>query len=125
MATTPPAKRTSKLRRALLAHPFLYISVGAFFCMDILGMIMRPSPSATGKIEWDSGSVNILQRFHLLPILDEIYRDVTVGFAPSAFGFDPVSWWQMIVFLNDAGLLHLVWLLESSREGARGTFVYL
>jgi hypothetical protein len=125
MATTTPPTRTSELRRVFLALPFLCLSVGAFFSMDMVGMVLRPSPSATGRIEWDSGSVNILERFHFLRFVDEIFRDVTVGFAPSSFGFDPSSWWQMVVFLNDAGLLHLVWLLESSRQGAKGTSVYL
>lgn len=115
----PPSKpqSTNILTRALLTTPFLLLSAAAFLHMDILGMMRRPSPSATGKITWDSGSVDILPRFHYLSFLDDIYRDVTVGFAPSAFGYDPVSWWQAFVFLQDVGLLHCVWLLESSREG--------
>jgi hypothetical protein len=95
--------------------------------MDIISLMrLHPSPSSTGKIEWEGGSVPILRRFHFLPFLDEVIRDVTVGFAPSTFtGYDDVSWWQMIGFLNDAGLMHFIWLLESSRPGAKGTAIYL
>ncbi|KAF2265030.1 hypothetical protein CC78DRAFT_579711 [Lojkania enalia] len=106
----------SNLWRICLASPFLFLSVACFYLMNIISLIQDfPSPSATGRIEWSSGSLPILQKFHLIPFLDEVFRDITVGFAPSTLGYDDVSRWSMTGFITDCGILYMVWLLESSR----------
>jgi hypothetical protein len=117
---------TSKLRRALLAHPFLILSITSVFLMQIITMIREfDRPSITGRISWDSGSVAILQKFHLIPFLDEVFKDVTVGFAPSTFEYDPPTWWQLFNFLNDFGVLYMIMLLEALRRSSKGTAAYL
>ncbi|KAF2107734.1 hypothetical protein BDV96DRAFT_588660 [Lophiotrema nucula] len=104
------------IQRTLLALPFVALSVVCFFLMDILALIRDfPPPSATMRITWDTGAIPILQRFHWIPLLDEIYRDVTVGFAPSTLGYDDVSRWHMYNFMSDIGVMYMIWLLESSR----------
>lgn len=92
--------------------------------MDIPGMMRLPSPSITGKIEWDGGSVTILRRFHLISFLDEVFRDVTAGFGPAAYGFDEIGRWQMSSFMNDIGVLHIIVMMESFRPANKGTPAY-
>lgn len=116
----------SKLRRAILAYPFLILSVSSIFLMDIISMIRDfDPPSATGRIAWDGGSIPILQKFHMIPFLDEVFRDVTVGFGPSTLEYDAPTWWQMFNFLNDFGVLYMICLLEATRPANKGTTVYL
>ena len=92
------------------------------YLMDVPAMINNfPEPSATGFIEWKGGKVPILERFHWIPFLDTIFRNVTVGFAPSAFGYDDVSRWMMCPFMIDVGVWYMIWLLESSRSGNKRT----
>jgi hypothetical protein len=118
--------RNGKLRRAFDAHPLLILSVASFFLMDIMTMIKDfDRPSITGRISWDTGSVAILQKFHWIPFLDEVFKDVTVGFAPSTFEYDAPTWWQMFNFLNDFGVLYMIVLLEAGRRSSRGTTAYL
>lgn len=110
----------SKWNRALPASIFLLIGAACFYSMDILTLALNyPSPSATGFIEWPGGKVPILQKFHLLPILDEVFRDVTIGFAPSTLGWDPVARWQMGTFLQDCGVMYFIWGMESMRRGVK------
>lgn len=117
---------TSKLRRAFLANPFIVLSISSFFLMGVITLIQDfDRPSITGKISWKGGSVPILQKFHLIPFLDEVFKDVTVGFGPSTFEYDPPTWWQMFNFLNDFGVLYMIVLLESLRLANRGTAAYL
>ncbi|KAF2186050.1 hypothetical protein K469DRAFT_664532 [Zopfia rhizophila CBS 207.26] len=116
---------TSKLHRALPASVFLVLSASCFLLMDIPAMVYDyPSPSATGFISWSNKKVPILQEFHWISSLDKVFRDVTVGFAPSSFGYDDVSRWQMLNFMQDIGVLYLVWLCESTRAGNRWSVVY-
>ncbi|KAF2679243.1 hypothetical protein K458DRAFT_422460 [Lentithecium fluviatile CBS 122367] len=99
----------------LLSGPF------CAYLMDIPTLIANfPSPSATGYIEWAEGKVAILDRFHWLAFLDEVFRDVTVGFAPSAMGYDDVSRWMMGPFMGDVGVWFGVWLCEGGRERGAG-----
>ncbi|KAF2713384.1 hypothetical protein K504DRAFT_530375 [Pleomassaria siparia CBS 279.74] len=116
---------TSKTYRALLALPFLALAITSVFCMDVISLIKDfDPPSITGNIEWDDGSFPILKRFHMIPFLDEVFRDVTVGFAPSTFEYDPPTWWQVFSFLNDAGVMYMIMLLESMRPANKRTAIY-
>lgn len=93
--------------------------------MDIITLIKKyPQPAPSGSIEWASGKVPILDKFHLLSFLDVPIRDVTVGFAPSSFGYDSVSRWQMMNFLMDVGVFYMVWGFESLRYGVKSGPVY-
>lgn len=80
-----------------------------------------PSPSATGYIEWPAGKVPILSKFHWIPLVDIVLKDITIGFAPSAFGYDDVSRWLMRPFMLDMGVWYMILMLESSRPGNKGT----
>ncbi|KAF1966746.1 hypothetical protein BU23DRAFT_661751 [Bimuria novae-zelandiae CBS 107.79] len=115
------------LSRALPASIFIFISLLCLFLMDILSMIREfPSPTATGFYEWPGGKVAILERFHsaLFRPLDVVFRDVTVGFAPSSYGADDVSRWQMMNFLLDPGVFYAIWGFESLRGSVNGGPVY-
>ncbi|KAF2801072.1 hypothetical protein K505DRAFT_227365 [Melanomma pulvis-pyrius CBS 109.77] len=81
-------------------------------------------PSATGRIAWDGGSIPILQKFHMIPFLDEVFRDVTIGFGPSTLEYDAPTWWQMFSFLNDFGVLYMICLLEATRPANKWTPAY-
>ncbi|KAF2020109.1 hypothetical protein BU24DRAFT_448457 [Aaosphaeria arxii CBS 175.79] len=116
-ATPPP----SNLRRAFEGQILLYLGIVCGVCLDIPSMMSAPSPSASGQIETPRGPIPIPSNFHYLGFLNVVFRDVTMGFAPSSLEVDERSWWQMIVFINDVGVVYLIWLLESSRPSSRGT----
>jgi hypothetical protein len=67
------------------------------------------------KLEFDSTiSVPILEKFHHVKPVDDLWRLATVAFAPSTLGVDLVTWFQMLSFLVDFSLLYLIWLFEST-----------
>lgn len=107
----------SKFGRAILATPFLFLAVSCFRAMDLDSIRAFLEPRAlSGRIEWDGGTIPILQQFHNVRFLDDLWRGTTVAFAPSALGFDAVSWWQMFTFLNDFTVLYSISLVESARR---------
>ncbi|KAJ4299837.1 hypothetical protein N0V90_005083 [Kalmusia sp. IMI 367209] len=113
MSPAPPF-----LSRALPASIFIVLSLVCFYLMGIISLIIDfPSPTATGFIEWPNGKIPILEKFHWLSFLDVVIRDVTVGFAPSSFGYDDVSRWQMMNFLMDPRVFYVIWGFESLRRG--------
>jgi hypothetical protein len=122
MATSQPTPSTSS--RVITALPFVGISLLAAFFMDIPGLMRVPPPYQDGHIVFEGVSVPLLEKFHLLPFMDELITEVTKGFAPFAF-YDQTSWWQALNFMNDVGVIYMISLLESSRPAFKGTPVYL
>lgn len=115
-----------KLRRAVVALPFIGIAILCLREMDIGKMAAHQQPFLdAGKTEWSGGSIRILPRFHYLRFLDEVWRGTTASFSPSTLGYDAVSSWQVFSFLNDLGPVHVVWMLESSRKGSAWSPAYL
>lgn len=114
------ATQRSKLGRALPASVFLALGAGAFYLMDMLTLSMYyDSPSATGFISHGNGvKTKILERFHWIGFFDEVFRDVTVAFAPTSLGFDQVSRWQMMTFMVDCGVMYMIQVFEGLRKGA-------
>lgn len=112
----------SKLKRAILGTPFLLLAIFAFRAMDLDSIKSFLEPRAqSGKIEWDGGSIPILEKFHHVEFLDDLWRGTTVAFAPSTLGFDAVSRWQMFSFLTDFSALYCIWLMESARRANSST----
>ncbi|KAG5290511.1 hypothetical protein I7I50_00289 [Histoplasma capsulatum G186AR] len=121
MPSTP-----SKRQRAILAIPFLGLTLLCLQVMDIEKMVAHQEPFLRSrKIKWSNGSIPILSHFHYAEFLNELWRGTTVSFSPSTLGYDVVSSWQMFSFLNDLGSVYVVWLLESSRVGNAWTPAYL
>jgi hypothetical protein len=100
--------------------PFLLIFVWCSYAMQVEAMgrllLELEEIGASGKIEFESINVPILDNFHHIKILDETWRLGSVMFAPSTMGIDPVSWHQMFCFLIDLGVLYSIWLFESCRK---------
>ncbi|KAI1211969.1 uncharacterized protein F4807DRAFT_383483 [Annulohypoxylon truncatum] len=116
----------AKARRAAASIPFLLISVWCFRMMDIEKLVENQQPFVdSGVIEWEGGKVLILDHFHNIGILDQIWRGSMGTFSPSTFGYDPVAWWQMLSFLTDLGPVYALWILESCRAGSFYTPAYL
>jgi hypothetical protein len=108
------------MNRFLAASPFLVASILCAYLMDIVSLIRDfPPPGEKGIISWEGGSLPILSKFHYLRFLDVVFRDITVGFAPSTLGYDNQSRWQMMSFITDCGPLFLVMMLEFSRGTTR------
>lgn len=112
----------SLVPRILPASIFIFISLSCFYLMDMITLITKfPSPTASGHIEWQNGTLPILDKFHWLRPLDHVIREITPGFAPSSFGYDNVSRWQMMNFIiSDPGVFYFIWGCESLRRGVRG-----
>ncbi|KAH7130066.1 hypothetical protein B0J11DRAFT_243598 [Dendryphion nanum] len=119
----PPSRPpSSKLGRAFSSNLiFLVIAAVCGYYMDLPGMLAVSNTTENGFFHWGKVREPVLEQFHLLGFLDVIIRDVTAGFAPSIYQVDPVSWWQMIVFLIDVAPMYMVWLMESSRPLTRGS----
>jgi hypothetical protein len=117
---------SSKWQRAGPASIFLVIAITCGYFMDVPTFVTKfPSPSSTGFISHPGGKVKILENFHWIRFLDPIFRDVTPGFAPSTFGYDDVSRWQVFNFFNEIGVWYMIWGMESLRVGVKSGPVYL
>ncbi|OTA95932.1 hypothetical protein M434DRAFT_9400 [Hypoxylon sp. CO27-5] len=116
------ASKGARIGRAVAAAPFLLISVWCARVMDINKLVANQQPFAdSGVIEWDGGKVKILDHFHNVDLLDQIWRGSMATFSPSTFGYDDVAWWQMFTFLVDLAPVFAVWILESCRAGSAYT----
>ncbi|KAI1336961.1 hypothetical protein F5Y15DRAFT_192409 [Xylariaceae sp. FL0016] len=117
----------SHLPRALAVSPLLLFTAWCWYKADLIQMAAYCEAAvAKSQIVWDGGALPIRWHFHPgSAALDDVWRGATVAFAPSAFGFDEVAWWQMFSFLVDLGPVYAVMLLESCRAGMEGTIVYL
>ena len=123
------SKEESKIKRFALALPFLGIAYLAYVHIqqksfhDILPTLADAVQN--GTIQWDTGSVPIRESFYGVKAVDDLWRPITVAFAPSSFGYDPVSWWQMFSFLSDVGVVYAIWTVESARRANALTFMEL
>ncbi|CAI6302388.1 unnamed protein product [Periconia digitata] len=113
------ATQTSKLRRALPASIFLALGATAAYLMDMTTFVFKyEQPSASGFISHGNGDKTaILRSFHWISPLDEVFRDVTVGFAPTTLGYDLISRWQMFSFMVDIGIMYQIHAFEGLRKG--------
>lgn len=115
-----------KAQRAAAALPFLLIAAWCFRTMDLEKLVKNQQPFAdSGVIEWDGGKIAILDHFHNVDFLDQLWRGTTATFSPSTLGYDSVSWWQTFGFLVDLGPVYAIWILESYRPANAWTPVYL
>lgn len=106
----------SKLRRAAAAAPFLLVAAWCLQAMDLdkIGETARPSADS-GYIRWDNKEVKILDNFHGVRFLDDLWRGGMATFSTSSFGYDPIGSWQVFSFLIDLGPFYAIWILESTR----------
>lgn len=105
-----------KSARVLTGVTLLALSAWSIKTMDIEKIIAQQQPFIeSGTIEWDSGSIPILEHVYPVDILNQMWRGTTATFSPSTLGFDKIGSWQMFSFLVDLGPLQAIWLLESSR----------
>ena len=130
MSLNPPQgleKNGNMLRRALAALPFLVMSLACFRALiqlipfEELELMLRSRKIVWGK----SSSFPIWEKFYHVTILDDLARPATVLFSPSAFAYDPVSWFQMFTFLADIGVIYAITLVESNRRASIMTPVRL
>jgi hypothetical protein len=118
----------SKLKRMLLALPFLGLTVLAVqhIHLDLVKQL-RPFTAEilkAGKIEWDSSSIDIRETFYHIKFVDDIWRDITVAFLPTQL-FEPITMWQMPTFLADFGVVYAIFLIESARRANTLTLLQL
>ncbi|RYP43177.1 hypothetical protein DL768_010050 [Monosporascus sp. mg162] len=105
-----------KVQRAIASVPFLLIAAWCFHTMDIEKLVVNQQPFVdSGVIKWNYGEISILDHFHNIDILDQIWRGTTATFSPSTLNYDSIGSWQMFSFLIDLGPVYAIWLLESCR----------
>ncbi|KAF3054898.1 putative fad binding domain protein [Daldinia childiae] len=120
------ASAGTRLRRAVVSVPFLFIAAFCLHIMDPSTIVAFQQPFAdSGVIEWDGGKIPIIDNFHGIYFLDNIFRGGMATFSASTFGYDPVAWWQIFSFLTDLGPVYAIWILESYRVGYAYTPAYL
>ncbi|KAK4197572.1 hypothetical protein QBC40DRAFT_231776 [Triangularia verruculosa] len=116
---------SSRLGRGVLALPLLYLS---YFCNSKFDrgtlITLIPPILEKGVIPHPTHPVPILDSVFGWKPLDDIFRPISVMFAPSTMAIDPLAWWQMLFFLTDLGPVYVVWLLESMRNGNAWTAAY-
>ncbi|KAI0172691.1 hypothetical protein GGR52DRAFT_417807 [Hypoxylon sp. FL1284] len=112
--------------RAVAAVPFLFIMAWCLRGMDLGKLVAMQQPFAdAGVIEWDGGSVKILDVFYNIDFFDQAWRGGSATFSVSSFGYDVIARWQVLSFLVDLGPVFAVWVLESRRAGSAWTPAYL
>lgn len=117
-------KRESIFWRAFLASPLLVMTFIAAYVLNAAPAM----PSAldvlkSGEIRWTLGAVPLRGAFYHVEWLDNIFRSVFVFFAPSLYGYDAMSSWQMVTFLTDFGLIYSIYVIESGRRANAFTFM--
>ena len=119
-------KKESVLFRVFFAFPFLLLLglAAKFMVADAaypqIGKILE-----SRSITWDGGSVAIPESFYRIKWLDDLWRPVTVVFAPWIFDIDHIASFQIFTFLTDFGLLYSIFLIESTRRANLLTFSQL
>ncbi|KAF4334085.1 hypothetical protein FBEOM_12096 [Fusarium beomiforme] len=109
----------SRLRRALHALPFLFITAlmtRAFVMAEPIGPVIEEILQ-TSIFTAPGVSVPIIKTFYGIPVLDDIFAVVTVAFANLQFFTDQEAYWQLLVFLTDFAGMYAVVLLEGYRPG--------
>lgn len=115
----------SRAFRAALAMPFLGLAIVCLGAMDIDKLVAQEQPFLeAGRIDWDGGTVQVFDQFYKIPVIDDMWRGITVTFSASYIPLDAVGWWQLFSFLNDLGPMYSIWFLESCRAGNAWTPVY-
>jgi hypothetical protein len=111
------AKKESILYRILLTLPFFGLSALALHFMSPDGLMDDFGRMLTdGQITWDGHSFTLPEKFYHFKWLDSTFKPMTILFASSSFGIDPVAWWQMLSFITDLGVLFSILLIESTRR---------
>lgn len=72
--------------------------------LDKIGETARSSADS-GFIRWEDKEVKILDNFHGVRFLDDLWRGGMATFSTSSFGYDPSGRWQVFSFLIDLGNL--------------------
>lgn len=119
------AQSESRALRAALAIPFIGLAILCLGAMDTKKLIAQQQPFLeTGRITWDGGSMPLFDRFYKTPLIDAVWRGITITFTASYIPLDAIGWWQLISFLKELGPMYSVWLLESCRAGNSWTPIY-
>jgi hypothetical protein len=116
-----PATGGNRLARAIAALPIVGEWLWAMSHMHggglFKGLILYlEEPIKSGRIKFGSINIPILDSFHGSKAIDDLWRLAIVAFAPSTLEIDPVSWFQMVTFITDLGVIYSIWLLESTRK---------
>lgn len=112
--------------RILCAAPLLPLAVWVTGIIDgdMAAALAKPILHARA-IEWEGGSVALINQFYGVEALDQLCRGIAVIFSPPVFGYDEISSWQFFTFLIDLGPIYAIWLLESYRPTNAWTPAYL
>ena len=130
MPLNPPQgliRNGKMLRRAIVALPFLLMSIACFYVLirlipfEQIDLMLHSGKIVGGK----SSSFRIREKFYHVTILDNLARPATILFAPSTFAYDPISWFQMFTFLADIGVIYAITLVEANRRASMMTPVRL
>jgi hypothetical protein len=112
--------------RSVAALPFLFLlawcalSTHGLGINTIIGQYLD-SIVLSGSLRFGTTSIPILDKFLDIKVFDDFWRPVTVAFAPSTLGADPIGWYQTFSFLSDYSLLYCIWLFESARKANEWT----
>lgn len=109
--------RESRWRRAGRALPILGLSA---VMMRAITMVEPIGPVLERVVErkyFDLGGVSapILTEFYGVPLLDQVFTQITAAFAQLQFYSDPILYYQSFVFLTDYAGMYAILLLESTR----------
>lgn len=108
----------SRLKRALLATPFLVLSYLAAKTMLAKGLPIEDMTrmAQAGQIVWEGGHQQVRRSVFGVKAVDDLFSTITVFFTPSIFSIDEISWYQCFSFLMDAGTLYSILLVEYARR---------
>ncbi|KAK4171423.1 hypothetical protein QBC36DRAFT_382572 [Triangularia setosa] len=115
---------SSRLGRAVLALPLLYLSYycNSKFDRETLVEIIPPILEK-GFIPHPTHPVPILNGVFGWKFANDVFRPISVMFSPSTMGFDPLAWWQMVFFLTDLGPVAGELVKDDKRKGLKEEYV--
>lgn len=106
-----------RLRRALKALPMVGLSAIMARAVTMSEPIAPVLERIVERRHFDLGGVSapIITEFYGVPLLDQIFTQITTAFAQLQFYSDPLLYWQSLVFLTDYAGMYAILLFEASR----------
>ncbi|RDI87660.1 hypothetical protein Vi05172_g2254 [Venturia inaequalis] len=120
------SKDESRIKRALLALPFLVTFLLALKIMDVTAITPMLSPMiANSTVSWDTGSTPLRQTLFNVKFIDDSWVPINILFTPAIYAFDTLCRLQTTSFLADYGVIIAIWSFESFRRANVLTFATL
>ncbi|KAF2664645.1 FAD/NAD(P)-binding domain-containing protein [Microthyrium microscopicum] len=120
------SRHESKLKRAVLALPFLAMFFLANKVMTVANVVPMLTPMIQDQaVTWNMTSMPLRTKFYNVKPLDDIWVPINIFFTPALYGFDAICRTQTLSLLADYGIIVAIWAFESVRRANILTFAQI